>query len=49
MADAETATTLAVWTAEILARSGRAAAALEIYQSLIRPDGTGAALALDGR
>ncbi len=48
MADAETAGTLDVWRAEILARLGRAAAALEIYESLISHDGAGAAVALDG-
>jgi hypothetical protein len=48
MADALTAGTFDVWRAEILARQGRGDAALEVYRSLVTPDGAGAALALDG-
>jgi tetratricopeptide (TPR) repeat protein len=46
-ADASTAATLDIWHAEILARIGRADAAMHLYRSLIRPDTAGAALALD--
>jgi hypothetical protein len=48
IADAETAAILDVWGAEIRARQGRGDAALEVYQRVIRPDGAGAAIALDG-
>jgi len=47
MGDDKTATTLDVWHAEILARAGRPEAALSIYVRLIKPDATGAELALD--
>ncbi|MFI5458679.1 MAG: hypothetical protein ACHRXM_24885 [Isosphaerales bacterium] len=47
MGDDKTATTLDVWHAEILARAGRAEAALCVYLRLIKPDTTGAELALD--
>ena len=45
---AAAAATFQVWRAEILARQGRGEEALEVYQSLISPDGAGAAAALDG-
>jgi hypothetical protein len=48
MTDSGTAATFQVWRAEVLARQGRGEQALEVYQSLISPDGTGAATALDG-
>jgi tetratricopeptide (TPR) repeat protein len=48
MGDAKTAATLDVWRAEVLARAGRPDAALRAYRDLIRPDGAGALLALDG-
>jgi predicted Zn-dependent protease len=47
IADDETSGKLDVWRAEILARDGRPGDALRIYQGLLRPDATGAALALD--
>ena len=49
MADAETAATLDVWRAEILARQGRGDDALKVYQGLSATDAAGAALALDAR
>ncbi len=46
-ADAATGATLDVWRAEILARTGRGDAAMQLYRSLVHPDAAGAALALD--
>jgi tetratricopeptide (TPR) repeat protein len=48
MGDAQSAATLDVWRAEILARAGRPQEALSIYRSLIKPNASGAAVALDG-
>ena len=48
LADPLTAEILDVWRAEILARSGRPDESMAVYQSLIRPDAKGAAIALDG-
>jgi hypothetical protein len=47
MGDAETAKTLDVWRAEILARADRPESALRVYIELIKPDAKGAELALD--
>jgi tetratricopeptide (TPR) repeat protein len=47
MADGNAATTLGIWHAEVLARAGRPEAALSAYLELVKPDATGAALALD--
>jgi tetratricopeptide (TPR) repeat protein len=47
MADGQTAATLGVWHAEILARSGDPETALGVYRRLIQPNATGATLALD--
>jgi hypothetical protein len=47
MGDDETAKTLQVWRAEILARSGRPESALPVYLKLIKPDAKAAELALD--
>ncbi len=47
LADAQTSATLDVWRAEILARAGRSAEGLSIYERLITPDAHGAALSLD--
>jgi tetratricopeptide (TPR) repeat protein len=47
MADALSAATFDVWRAEILARDGRAAPALEVYLELIGQEHADAAIALD--
>jgi hypothetical protein len=47
MGDDETARTLDVWRAEIVARAGRPESALPLYLKLIKPDAKGAELALD--
>jgi tetratricopeptide (TPR) repeat protein len=48
LAGPRTAETLDVWRAEILARTGRPDKALHAYRALIRPNASGAAMALDG-
>jgi hypothetical protein len=47
MGDSETARTLEIWRAELLARTGRPDSAFPVYRNLITPDAKGAALAMD--
>jgi tetratricopeptide (TPR) repeat protein len=47
MSAGQTAKNLEIWLAQVYARAGRPAEALEIYVRLITPDAEGAALALD--
>jgi tetratricopeptide (TPR) repeat protein len=45
--EGETARTLDIWRAEVYARAKRSEQAMDIYESLITPDASGAALAID--